>query len=157
MKYKGIKGKGEIAIRAMALIVAVIMFYVEYKYSLWLYTPLNILVLMICFFEKDRIIDEKGIAIRYRVFRHVISIKYWLWAEISTMKTDYQSYAPNIALDFAKEKETRRVVMSPGAGWGAIVLARNMNPCLDVEKNTYEDRDIYERKKHRIQKKPDVK
>lgn len=133
MKYKGIKSKGRTAVNVLAVVIAIAMFYMEVKYRLWLYLPLNALVLLVCFVDRDKIIDEKGVAIRYRLFKRVISIKYWMWAEITNLTTDYQHSSSNIALNFQRGDHMRTVIMNPGEGWGAIRFAQDMNPALNED------------------------
>lgn len=141
MKYKGIVKERELWVKIAIFIAAVYLLYREIMAGQYIYIPLAILVILACFFEKEHIVCEEGVDIKYILFKCFVKHNYWSWDEISTMHPDYKKAKPNVMLHIGKDVVTRSFIMKPADCRGAIELARRMNPDIYIDDITAEEQE----------------
>lgn len=144
MKYKGILKERELWVKVLILIAAVYLLYREFIAGQYIYIPLALLVILACFFEKEHIINEEGVDIKYILFKSIVKHNYWTWDEITTLHPDYKKARPNVMLHIGKDVVTRSFVMKPADCRGAIELARQMNPHIYIDDITETEQELRE-------------
>jgi hypothetical protein len=96
------------------------------------YIPIAIILISVCFFEKEHIVSEKGINIRYKLFGITMN-NYWKWEDITVIQTDYKKAEPNVMIYFGKDINTRLFVMTEKDCNGVLKLAKTMNQKIHFE------------------------
>lgn len=140
MEYKGILRERKSWVKALILILAAYMFYLEFRAGQMTYVIISALVILACFFKKEHVISEEGVDIKYLLFGMTMH-NYWKWEEITTLHTDYKKAKPNVMLHIGKDISVRSFVMDKADCQGAIALARRMNPDIYIENPTEEEQE----------------
>lgn len=135
MKYEGIIKKRETWVTALIFIAAIYLIYREFIDGQYIYIPLAVMVAIACFFEREHVISEEGVDIKYILFKSCIKHNYWRWDEITTIHPDYRRAKPNVMLHIGRDVVTRTFTMKPADSQGAIALARRMNPDIYIDES----------------------
>lgn len=69
MKYHGIIKQRELWLTITIFIIAAYLLYREYAAGQYIYIPLALMVMLACFFEREHIISEEGVDIKYNLFK----------------------------------------------------------------------------------------
>ena len=144
MKYHGIIKQRELWLTITIFIIAAYLLYREYAAGQYIYIPLALMVMLACFFEREHIISEEGVDIKYNLFKVCIKHNYWAWDEITTLHPDYKRARPNVMLHIGKDVVTRTFTMKPSDCKGAMELARRMNPHFYIDDITETEQELRE-------------
>ena len=144
MKFKGILKERQPWLKIVIVLAAAFMMYLSIGAGEYLYTILTAVVIVAVFFQKEHIISEEGVDIRYEIFGFK-SVNRWEWKDIDAIKTDYVKAAPNVLVHFGKDITIRDFVMKKGDIDGIMALARKMNPDIYIGHMSDEERDERDR------------
>lgn len=132
MEFKGIIPQRQTWVKVIIIILAVLLLVIEFLKGQYIYIPIAAMVVLACFFQKEHIVSEEGVDIKYILFGHIMH-NYWRWDEITTMHADYRKARPNIMLHIGKDIVTRSFVMDEKSCKGALELATRMNPKIYIQ------------------------
>ena len=90
MEYKGIIKQRENWMTVVLFIASVFLLVREFMTGQYIYIPLVLLVMVACFFEKEHVVSEEGVDIKYIIFKKIVRHNYWRWNEITTIHPDYK-------------------------------------------------------------------
>ena len=142
VQYKGILKKRTNERKIMLVIIGGIILFLSYPQRKLLYIIMALVMISAIFYDKDHIVDEKGVHIIYKFFG-VFKVPYsWSWDMITAMRPDYKKAAPNIYMEIAKDVTIRAFVFTKSDAIGVMELAKRMNPDMYVD-----DRDEEQRQK----------
>ena len=144
MEYKGIIKQRENWMTAVLFIASVFLLVREFMTGQYIYIPLVLLVMVACFFEKEHVVSEEGVDIKYIIFKKIVRHNYWRWNEITTIHPDYKKARPNVMIHIGKDVVTRTFTMKPSQCRGVIDLARRMNPSIYIDDITAEEQEARE-------------
>ena len=145
MKFKGILKERQPWLKIAILLAAGFMMYLSVAGKQYLYAILAAVVILAVFFQKEHIISEEGVDIRYELFG-IKSMNRWEWKDISAIKTDYIKAYPNVLVHIGKDVTIRDMVMRKADIPGIVALARKMNPDIFIDHMSDEQREERDRK-----------
>ena len=141
VQYKGIVKKRTNERKALLVLAGAIVLFLAYRQHNWLYIIMAVIMLAAVFFEKEHIVDEKGVHIVYNFFG--VKIPYsWSWDVITAMRPDYKKAAPNVLMEIGKDVTIRAFTFTKKDAIGVMELAKKMNPDMYVD-----DRDEQQRER----------
>jgi len=140
MKYKGILREREPWLKIAIVLAAGYMMYLSVTGGMYTYAALAVVVILAVFFQKEHIICEEGVDIRYSLFglKHV---NRWEWEDITAIKTDYMKKAPDVLVHIGKDVTIRDFVMKRSDIPGIIAMAKRMNPDMFIGDMNEEERE----------------
>ncbi len=130
--YKGIVRKRALWLKMLIVMLAFILLFVEILMKQYIYIPLALLVALAAFFEKEQIIDEIGIDIKYNIF-DITTHNYWQWSEITTLHFDFKRATPNVIIHIGKDIVTRSFIMTVNDAQSVKLLAKEANPKIYIQ------------------------
>ena len=140
MKYKGILREREPWLKIVIVLAAGYMMYLSITGGMYTYAALAVVVILAVFFQKEHVISEEGVDIRYNLFgmKHV---NRWEWEDITAIQTDYMKKAPDVLVHIGKDVSIRDFVMKRSDIPGIIALAKRMNPDMFIGDMNEEERE----------------
>lgn len=109
----------------------------------YLYAAVAALLCVLCGFQKEHVVSEAGVDIRYELlgFKHV---HRWEWEDITAMRPDYKkSTEDRIFLEIAKDVTIRAFIFTNDDAVAVMELAKRMNPDAYIDDRTEEERERY--------------
>ena len=147
VQYKGIVKKRTPERKILLTAGGGIILFLSFMRHNVLYICVAIILMLAIFFEKEHIVDEKGVHIVYNFFG--IKIPYsWSWDVITAMRPDYKKAAPNIYMEIAKDVTIRAFTFSKKDAIGVMELAKRMNPDMYVDDRDEQQRE-HDNEEHR--------
>lgn len=132
MKYYGILKKRAPWLKIAIVVAALYMLYLSVTGKQITYAALTIVVIIAVFFEKEHIISEEGIDIKYTLFG-MHHVNRWEWSDITALKTDYKKSAPNVRLHINKDVTIRDFIFVRSEITDILNFAREMNPDIYID------------------------
>ena len=131
--YKGIVKTRTPERKVILVVVTCIILYLSWQQRNYLYMALAVVMMTAVFYQKEHVVDEKGIHIIYNFFG-VVRIPYtWTWDVITVVRPDYKKAKPNVLMEMAKDVTIRGFVFTKKDAEGVMKLAKRMNPNTFVE------------------------
>ena len=141
VQYKGIVKKRTPERKILLTVAGGIILFLSVMRRNVLYICIAVIMMAAIFFDKEHIVDEKGVHIEYNFLG--IKIPYsWSWEVITAMRPDYKKAAPNIYMEIAKDVTIRAFIFTKEDAIGVMELAKKMNPGMYVD-----DRDEQQRER----------
>lgn len=131
MIYRGITKKRSLKLKIAILFACLVMLIVEIIIKKYFYIPLLLLVVLAALLDKEHLISEEGVNIKYTILGFV-SNYIWTWDEITTLHVDYKKARPNVMLHIGKDVVTRSFTMDQVTCLQVLDLARRMNPRIYI-------------------------
>jgi len=131
MEFKGIQKAREPWMKYAVAAAALLMFFLAFAGKKPTYMAIALFVIVAAFLEKEHVVCEDGVEIRYNVlgWKHV---NRWEWSEITGLQTDYKKAAPNVMVHFNKDVSIRAFTMKKSQVKGILKLAASMNPDMFI-------------------------
>lgn len=132
MEYIGIQKERKPWVKYAVLAAAAFMFFLAFLDKKPTYMAIAVFVMVAAFLEKEHVVCEEGIDIRYKVFayRHT---NRWNWSEVTALKTDYKKAAPYVMVYFNKNVTIRAFTMKKSQVKGVLELAASKNPNMYID------------------------
>lgn len=148
MEYKGFIRKERSAKKRILLFFGS-LFLVGFNFMQghYLYMVLAMLLCVLCAFQKEHVVSEEGVDIRYELlgFKHV---HRWEWSDITAMRPDYKkSSEERIFLEIAKDVTIRAFIFTNDDAVAVMQLAKRMNPEAYIDDRSEEERERYEQER----------
>jgi len=148
MEYKGFIRK-ERSTKKRILLFFGSLFLVGFNFMQghYLYMVLAMLLCVLCAFQKEHVVSEEGVDIRYELlgFKHV---HRWEWSDITAMRPDYKkSSEERIFLEIAKDVTIRAFIFTNDDAVAVMELAKRMNPEAYIDDRSEEERERYEQER----------
>lgn len=140
MKYKGILREREPWLKVAILIAAGYMMYLSISGGMITYAVLSVVVMLAVFFQKEHVISEEGVDIRYNLFG-IKHVSRWEWKDVTAIKTDYAKKAPDVLVHIGKDVNIRDFVMKRADISGIIEIAKARNPEIYIDDLSEEERE----------------
>lgn len=140
MKYKGILREREPWLKVAILIAAGYMMYLSISGGMITYAVLSVVVMLAVFFQKEHVISEEGVDIRYNLFG-IKHVNRWEWKDVTAIKTDYAKKAPDVLVHIGKDVNIRDFVMKRADISGIIEIAKARNPEIYIDDLSEEERE----------------
>lgn len=152
MVYKGITKTRTTERKIFMLIASAILLYLEITRKQYFYVPFTVLLILAIFHQKEHIVSEDGVDIKYSVMG-ITTVNRWEWKEITAVQPDYIKERPNAKLLFQKGSTLRSFLFTPEDCQAVVKLAARMNPDMFVDDYTEEEQEEMEKEKlHRQEK-----
>ena len=132
MEFKGIVPKRKKEVTNGMLLVCVLMFFLSLWSIKYLYSALAILTGLAVVLEKEHIISEEGVEIRYRLLQWK-SRDLWPWEKITTIHIDKERGAPHIMLHIGKGVVTRSFTFREKEVQDILTFARKRNEKIYID------------------------
>lgn len=131
MEYKGIQKAREPWVKYAVTAAALFMFFFAMMDKKPTYMAIALVVIVAAFLEKDHVVCEDGIDIRYNIlgWKHT---NRWEWSKITAIQTDYKKAAPNVMVHFNKDVSIRAFTMKKSQVKGILQLAASKNPDMFI-------------------------
>ncbi len=140
MKYKGILREREPWLKVAILIAAGYMMYLSISGGMITYAALSVVVMLAVFFQKEHVISDEGVDIRYNLFG-IKHVNRWEWNDVTAIKTDYAKKAPDVLVHIGKDVNIRDFVMKRADISGIIEIAKAHNPEIYIDDLSDEERE----------------
>lgn len=140
MKYKGILREREPWLKVAILIAAGYMMYLSISGGMITYVALSVVVMLAVFFQKEHVISDEGVDIRYNLFG-IKHVNRWEWKDVTAIKTDYAKKAPDVLVHIGKDVNIRDFVMKRADISGIIEIAKAHNPEIYIDDLSEEERE----------------
>lgn len=140
MKYKGILREREPWLKVAILIAAGYMMYLSISGGMITYAVLSVVVMLAVFFQKEHVISDEGVDIRYNLFG-IKHVNRWEWKDVTAIKTDYAKKAPDVLVHIGKDVNIRDFVMKRADISGIIEIAKAHNPGIYIDDLSEEERE----------------
>lgn len=140
MVYKGIVRERSKERKLFLIIAGAVLLYLSYRNGNYLYMALATIMTLAVFLEKEHLVSENGVTIRYRMFGAKVD-NHWNWDVITAVKPDFKKARPNIFLEIAKDVTIRAFVFKLSDAEAVMELAKRMNPDIYVDDRTEEERE----------------
>lgn len=140
MKYKGILREREPWLKVAILIAAGYMMYLSISGGMITYAALSVVVMLAVFFQKEHVISDAGVDIRYNLFG-IKHVNRWEWKDVTAIKTDYAKKAPDVLVHIGKDVNIRDFVMKRADISGIIEIAQAHNPEIYIDDLSEEERE----------------
>ncbi|MCI5688020.1 MAG: hypothetical protein MR303_05990 [Emergencia sp.] len=150
MVYKGIVKTRTQSRKMLFLAGCILLLYIEYTSKQYFYIPFTALLFMAVFHEKEHIVSEKGVDIKYSLFG-ITSLNRWTWDEITAMQPDFIKSRPNAELLIEKGSTLRKFIFTPEDCQAVMDFAKTMNPEIFVDSFTAEEQEQMEKEKMKRQ------
>ena len=140
MEFKGIQKAREPWVKYAVCAAALFMFFLAFMQRKPTYMAIAVVVIIAAFLEKDHVVCEDGIDIRYNVlgWKHT---NRWEWSEVTAMQTDYKKAAPNVLVHFNKGVSIRAFTRKKSQVKGILQLAASKNPEMFIGDVSPEERE----------------
>ena len=140
VQYKGIVKKRSSDRKILLVVVGAIVLFLSYQQRNPLYIIMAVIMIAAIFFDKEHIVDEKGVHIVYNFLG--IKIPYsGSWDVITAMRPDYKKAAPNVLMEIGKDVTIRAFTFTKKDAVGVMELAKKMNPKMYVDDRDEEQRE----------------
>ena len=132
MEYIGFQKPRKPWLKYVVFAAAVFMCFLSYMDHKPTYMAITVFVMVAAFLEKEHVVCEDGIDIRYNVlgYKHT---NRWEWSEVSAIKTDYKKAAPYVMVYFNKGVTIRAFTMKKSHVKGIVELAAKKNPDMYID------------------------
>lgn len=147
MVYKGIIRERTKERKIFLILIGALTFYLSYRKENYLYMAIAVLLSTAVFFQKEHLVSEKGVTIRYKLFGMTVN-NHWNWDVITAIRPDFKKAKPYIFLEIAKDVTIRAFVFKLEDAEAVMALAKRMNPDIYVDDRSEAEREKAEEERN---------
>ncbi len=140
MTYKGIVRQRSKERKLLLIFAGAVLLYLSYRNGNYLYIAIAVILMFAVFLEKEHLVSEDGVTIRYGMFGMRVD-NHWNWDVITAVKPDYKKARPNIYLEIAKDVTIRAFVFKLAEAEAVMELAKRMNSEIYVDDRSESERE----------------
>jgi len=131
MEFRGKVQQRKQSVRYAFAVLAVVLLILEIVHKQWFYVILAVLVILACFYEREPVVNEKGVDFSSKVFTLEMH-DLWPWEAVTAIEADYKKKAPDVLIRFGKEVTIREITFDAADVNGVMELAKKMNPNIII-------------------------
>ena len=112
--------------KAGVLMVCALLLGIDIYIKKYVYIPLILVVALAGLLDKEHVISEAGVDIRYKLLGKVNNYR-WSWDEITTLHLDYVKARPKVMVHIGKGIVTRTFIFEGSEVSSILKMAKDKN------------------------------